>query len=100
MSFMDTNSEDKEFLSTLAYRGSDGERVFIKHEYENQFRVNDRRSWFWRHPGSMKWHGPFINSYFDKESGDVHDLGKSRAMLDAAHAFGRSGAAVDWEPLL
>lgn len=98
--------EPDPFLDTLEYRGSGGEQVQLRCTPGDE----RTRKWFWRHAGGQ-WHGPFRRVDEDvvlpgEETPDAPvgtrtytDMGKNEALLAAAHAMGRSGAAMDWRPL-
>lgn len=70
---------DELYFRTRVYRGSNG--VHVKVTYK-------AGAWWWRHPGG-DWHGPF---------GDMHGTGKMHALVNAAHRWGLSGNAMDWQP--
>lgn len=98
---------DDGFLSTRKYRGSGGERLELRYKGEEH-----DRAWYWRHPAGP-WHGPFRKldweTVLDQAESElfglpvgakyVADLGKSKALLDAAHLLGKSGMAMDWQPI-
>ena len=71
---------DPLYYSTVYYRGSTGARIMLKYD--------KGMGWSWRHPGGQ-WHG---------WHSDIEGSGKMAALLHAAHCYGLSGVAMNWEP--